>query len=161
MRACRRRRVSFIEGGVARGVVYDTYFAAKAGTASTGHALPAGYGEGPLPTNLFMAPGTSSLEEMVASTERGLLVTRFHYVNIADPVNAVLTGLTRDGTFLVKGGKVRRPVKNLRFTESMIKAFASVEALSRERSLEPAMLGGIVVPAVKIAAFRFSGVTEF
>jgi PmbA protein len=156
-----KQRVSFIEGGVAKGVVYDTYFAAKAGKVSTGHALPAGYGEGPLPTNIVMAAGTSSIEEMIASTEHGLLVTRFHYVNIADPANAVLTGLTRDGTFLITRGKVTRPVKNLRFTENMIKAFASVEALSKERSLEPAMLGAMVVPAAKIASFRFSGTTEF
>jgi len=156
-----KQRVGFIEGGVAKGVVYDTYFAAKAGKTSTGHALPAGYGEGPLPTNIIMAAGTSSIEEMIASTERGLLVTRFHYVNIADPANAVLTGLTRDGTFLITKGKVRRPVRNLRFTESMVKAFASVEALSKERSLEPAMLGAMVVPAAKIERFRFSGTTEF
>lgn len=156
-----KRRVSLIENGMARGVVYDTHYAAKAGARSTGHALPPTYGGGPLPTNLFMAPGTSSLDEMVASTGRGLLVTRFHYVNIADPANAVLTGLTRDGTFWIENGKIRYPVKNLRFTESMLSAFSAVEAMSRELSLEPAMLGGAVVPAVKIASFRFTGATEF
>ncbi len=88
-------------------------------------------------------------------------MTRFHYVNIADPAKAVLTGLTRDGTFLIEGGRVSKPVKNLRFTESMISAFSSVEALSRERSLEPEMLGAVLVPAVKLARFRFTGATEF
>jgi len=157
-----KSRVNLIEAGVARNVVYDTYYAAKsAGAASTGHALPPGFTGGPLPTNIFMAPGESSLDEMIASTEMGLLVTRFHYINIADPARAVLTGLTRDGTFLVKKGRVRYPVKNLRFTESMLSAFSAVEALSRERSLESEMLGAMLVPAMKVSRFRFTGATEF
>lgn len=156
-----KRKVMLIEGGVARGVVYDTLYAAKAGRESTGHALPPGYTGGPLPTNLFMAPGESSREEMIRSTERGLLVTRFHYINIADQPHAVLTGMTRDGTFLIEKGKVRRPIKNLRFTESMLKAFSNVQAISRDRSVEPSMLGGIVVPTVKIADFLFTGATAF
>jgi len=156
-----RKRVNLIEKGVARGVVYDTWYGAKGGAASTGHALPPDFPEGPLPTNLFMAAGGSSLEEMIASTEKGILVTRFHYVNIADPSKAVLTGLTRDGTFLVENGRVAHPVRNLRFTESMLSAFSSVEALSRERSLESSMLGGVVAPAAKISSFRFTGATEF
>jgi len=156
-----KTRVPLIESGVARSVVYDSYFAARAGTVSTGHAMPPGSTTGPLPTNLFMGPGASSLDEMIASTERGLLVTRFHYVNIADPSNAVLTGLTRDGTFLIEKGRVRYPVKNLRFTESMLAAFSEVEGVSRDRSLEPAMLGAALVPAVKMSSFRFTGVTQF
>ena len=106
-----------------------------------------------------MAPGGSSLEEMIASTERGLLVTRFHYTNIADPANAVLTGLTRDGTFMIENGSLARPVKNLRYTQSMLEAFSAVEAISKKRSLEAAVLGAAMVPAVKIGRFRFSGAT--
>jgi len=156
-----KTRVSIIESGVARNVVYDSYYGAKAGVQSTGHAMPPGFMGGPLPTNLFMAPGKSSIEEMIASTGRGLLVTRFHYVNIADPAKGVLTGLTRDGTFLIENGRVTRPVRNLRFTESMPRAFSAVEALSRERTLEPEMLGAILAPAAKMARFRFTGTTEF
>jgi predicted Zn-dependent protease len=94
-----KRRVSLIDAGVAAGVVYDTYHAAKGGAVSTGHSLGPGFAGGPLPTNLFMAAGSSSIDEMTQSTERGIVVTRFHYVNIADPQSAVLTGLTRNGTF--------------------------------------------------------------
>jgi len=156
-----KQRVNLIENGIARGVVYDTYYAAKEGVKSTGHSLGPSYAGGPLPTNLFMAAGKSSLDEMIRSTERGLLVTRFHYTNIADPAHAVLTGLTRDGTFLVENGRISRPVRNLRFTESMTDAFSAVEALCAERSLEPAILGAILVPAVKISSFTFTGATEF
>ena len=98
---------------------------------------------------------------MIGSTERGLLITRFHYTNIADPVNAVLTGLTRDGTFLIENGRVSKPVKNMRYTQSVPAALAAVEAISAKRSLEPAMLGAVMAPAVKISSFRFSGSTEF
>ncbi|MCD6404851.1 MAG: TldD/PmbA family protein, partial [Planctomycetes bacterium] len=155
-----KRRVNLIDKGVAKSVVYDTYWAAKAGIVSTGHAMPAGFSEGPLPTNLFMAPGGSSAAEMIASSERAVLVTRFHYVNIADPKQGILTGLTRDGTFLVENGAVAHPVKNLRFTENMLAAFSKVEAVSAERSLEEAMLGPALVPAVKISSFRFTGSTD-
>lgn len=154
-----KRRVNLVENGSARGVVYDTYNAAKAGLASTGHSLGPGFSAGPLPTNLFMAPGASSPDEMVRSTERGVLVTRFHYVNIAEAKEALLTGLTRDGTFLIEDGQIRHPVRNLRFTESMLRAFSAVEAISADRSLEDAMLGAAMVPAVKISSFRFTGST--
>jgi predicted Zn-dependent protease len=156
-----KTRVPLVDRGFARAVVYDTYFASKAGVEPTGHALPPGFSLGPLPTNLFMAPGTSSTDEMISSTDRGLLVTRFHYINIADPSKAVLTGLTRDGTFLIEKGRVTRPVRNLRFTESMLSAFSAVEALSAERSLEPEFLGAMLVPAAKLSRFRFTGATEF
>lgn len=156
-----KRRVNIIDSGVARGIVHDSYTAAKSSVESTGHALPAGFATGPLPTNLFMSDGTESVEDMVSDTERGLLVTRFHYLNIADPMNATLTGLTRDGTFLITKGRIRHAVKNLRFTESMVKAFSSIEALSNERSLEPTMMGAALVPAARISSFRFTGTTQF
>lgn len=156
-----RRRVSIIENGVAKNIVYDTYTAARSNAASTGHALPPNFTVGPLPTNLFMSAGTETLDDMISNTGHGLLVTRFHYINIADPMNAVLTGLTRDGTFLITRGRIRHPVKNLRFTESMLKAFSSVEGLSVERSLESAILGAAYVPAARISGFRFTGTTQF
>lgn len=155
-----KQRVNLIEKGVARGVVYDTYHAAKAPAASTGHAMPAGFAGGPLTTNIIMAGGKSSLREMIASTARGILVTRFHYVNIADGRRAVLTGLTRDGTFLIENGEIAHPVKNMRFTESMLRAFSAVEALSAKRSLEPALAAPALVPAAKLSAFRFTGAAD-
>ncbi|MDP2954242.1 MAG: TldD/PmbA family protein, partial [Chloroflexota bacterium] len=84
-----KRRLELITGGVARAVCYDSYTAGKEGKVSTGHALPPGWGEGPLPTHLFLQPGTATLEEMVASVRRGLLITRFHYTRTLHPLTVI------------------------------------------------------------------------
>lgn len=149
-----RKPVTIIERGVAKGVVYDRRRAAKAGTSSTGHALPSGTEAGPLPLHLHMEPGESSLEAMIASTAKGLLVSRFHYMNVVEPKQAILTGMTRDGTFRIERGEVAGPVRDLRFTESMLKALNRVAALSRDRRLCGEY---VVAPAVKIEGFRFTG----
>jgi PmbA protein len=158
-----KQRVQFIEEGVARGVVYDSYRAGKEGKESTGHALPAPNALGPFPLNVFFAPGDASLGDMIANTERGLYVTRFHYTRPAEPKNVVVTGMTRDGTFLVENGEIAYPVKNLRFTQSYLEALNHVEMIGKERRLLTG-LGGIVrdhVPALKLAKFTFTGATEF
>lgn len=156
-----KQRVDFFERGVASGVVYDSYTAGLEDKQSTGHGLPAPNTFGPLPMNVFMAPGEASKDEMLASTERGLWITRFHYVNIVHPLQAVLTGMTRDGTFLIENGELVRPVKNLRFTQNILKALSQVEMIGRELKLEKAWVGGNLVPALKIRAFEFTGATEF
>ncbi len=155
-----KQRVDLIERGVARAVVYDSYTAGREpGRSSTGHALPAPNTFGPLPMNLFMAPGTTPRAELGRSIERGLWVTRFHYVNAVHPLRAVLTGMTRDGTFLIEHGELTRPVKDLRFTQSVLEALSEVVAISRERRLVPGFFGGILVPALHLRRFRFTGVT--
>jgi PmbA protein len=156
-----KQRVDFFEKGVARGVAYDSYTAGLEQRKSTGHGLPAPNTFGPLPGHLFMATGDSTKAEMLASTERGLWVTRFHYVNIVHPLHAVLTGMTRDGTFLIENGELTQPVKNLRFTQNILEALSRVEMIGRERKLEKSWVGGSVVPALKISAFEFTGATEF
>lgn len=156
-----KQKVVIVEKGVARGVVYDSYTAGIEGRSSTGHALPAPNTMGPLPTNLFMAPGSSSLEEMVRSMDRGLLITRFHYTVPVDPKRTVVTGMTRDGTFWVERGEIAYPVKNLRFTQNYVKAFAGAEAVGSITRLVPTDMGGVRAPAVRIAEFEFTGVTEF
>lgn len=156
-----KQKVVIVEKGVAKNVVYDTYTAGIEGRTSTGHALPAPNTLGPLPTNLFMATGSSSLEEMVASMDKGLLITRFHYTVPVDPKRTVVTGMTRDGTFWVERGEIAYPVKNLRFTQNYVKAFAAAEALSSDTRLIPTDMGGVRAPAMKIAEFEFTGVTEF
>lgn len=153
-----KQKVMLIERGVARAIVYDTVTARKDGVQSTGHALGPGSTAGPMPINLFVAPGDSSLEQMIADTDRGILVTRFHYTNVAERMRAVLTGMTRDGTFLIEGGQITKPVKNFRFTESALEAFARVESVSRDRRL---VEGPVLAPAMKVRDFRFSGTTEF
>jgi len=156
-----KRRLSLIEAGVAKNLAYDSFTAGREGKSSTGHAIPGGMGGfGPMPLNVFMAAGESTLEEMIASTGRGILVTRFHYTNPIHPIRAMITGMTRDGTFLIEDGKIKAPVKNFRFTESVLRVFSNVEQISRRRALH-GEFGAVVVPAIKARVFNFTGVTEF
>ncbi|MES2210188.1 MAG: TldD/PmbA family protein [Chloroflexota bacterium] len=156
----RKQRVVLVEKGVCRDVVYDAQTAARSGTRSTGHGLPAPNPYGPFPLNMVMSPGTTPREELIAGLDRGLLVTRFHYTNPVHPKLAIVTGMTRDGTFLVEGGKVVGPVRNLRYTQSYLDALAGVTAVGRERKTLKGFLGSAVVPALRIEAWTFTGTTE-
>ena len=153
-----KQRVDLIRDGVANAVVHDAATAARVGTSSTGHALPAPNTWGPMPMNLFMRPGDASREELLSGMERGIWVTRFHYVNPVHPKKAILTGMTKDGTFLVEHGQVVRPVINFRFTQSIPEAFSSMEAVTAETKLVPGeYVGGYRVPAVRLGRFNFTG----
>ena len=159
-----KQKVMLIEDGIARNAVHDSFTAGREeGKTSTGHALPMPNTFGPLPINLFMAPGNATKEEMLASTERGIWVTRFHYTNIVHPVQTILTGMTRDGTFLIENGVITKPLRNLRFTQSVLDAFANAEMLGVDLKLVKDEWNdiGTCVPAVKIAGFQFTGTTEF
>jgi PmbA protein len=156
-----KQRVTFFERGIARDVVYDRQTAARAGRDSTGHALPAPNTAGPLPTNLILGAGDASDADLLAGVERGIWVTRFWYVNVVHPTQAVLTGMTRDGTFLIEHGEITRPIRNLRFTSSVLDALASVERIGREPLLIQSWLGGNLVPALRVGRFTFTGATEF
>lgn len=155
-----KQRVTLIEQGLCRNVVYDSQTAARAGRSSTGHGLPAPNPYGPFPINMVMSPGTTSRDELIGGLDRGLLVTRFHYTNPVHPKLAIITGMTRDGTFLVEGGRIVGPVRNLRYTQSYLEALAGVEAVAVERRTLRGFLGGAVVPALRIAAWTFTGATE-
>jgi PmbA protein len=155
-----KTRVELVDRGVCREVVYDAQTAGKAGRDSTGHGLPAPNPWGPFPLNQFMAAGDQDRDELIGSLERGLLVSRFHYTNPVHPKLAIVTGMTRDGVFLVEGGEIRGPVRNLRFTQSYLDALAGVEAVGRSRRLLRGFLGSVVVPAVRISSFTFTGATE-
>jgi PmbA protein len=155
-----KQRVELVERGVCRGVVYDAQTASRAGVSSTGHGLPAPNPWGPFPLNMLMSPGASSRGELIAGLDRGLLVTRFHYTNPVHPKLAIVTGMTRDGTFLVEGGRIVGPVKNLRYTQSYLAALAGTVAVARERKTLRGFLGGVVVPAVRIDGWTFTGGTE-
>lgn len=153
-----RERVDLIERGVFRTAVYDMRTAKQAGTTTTGHALPPPNPEGPFPLNLFMGPGDSSVEEMIATTDRGVLVTRFHYSNVVHPVESTITGMTRDGTFLIERGEVSRPVRNLRFTQSILEALTNTTAVGRETELASEFFySASRVPALRVEGFHFSG----
>ncbi|HOX39469.1 MAG TPA: TldD/PmbA family protein [Candidatus Brocadiia bacterium] len=158
-----RRRLTLIEKGVPRELAHDSRTAEKAGIASTGHSYgPMSYG-GASPQHLFMLPGNATVDEMIASTERGLYVSRFWYTNVAEPAKGVLTGMTRDGLFLIEKGEVRHPVRNMRFTESVVEALNRVEMVGSVLANAGDEWGSGVTrcPALKMSAFRFSGATKF
>ena len=159
-----RKRVEFIDRGVAKGVVWDTYLAGKTPGEhhSTGHALPAGVTFGAMPLNMFMDPGDATREEMLAGMKRGLWVCRFWYTRTVHPLNVVVTGMTRDGTFLVEDGKVVGPVRDMRFTQGYVEALDHVDAVGRETQLLLGDIGGGVrrVPALKLGKWNFTGVKE-
>ena len=162
-----KQKVVFFDQGVARNITHDSRTAGRERKESTGHALIPPNTEGPIPVNLFMEGGDSSLGKMIRSVRRGIYVTRFHYTNVVEPMKAVITGMTRDGTFWVEDGEIKHPVKNLRFTESILKAFSRVKAVSRERKICTSgsvygrrFITGTVAPAVQVEGFNFSGVSS-
>ncbi len=153
------RRVVMVDRGICREAVHDAATAAKAGVTSTGHGLPAPNPWGPFPLHAAMAAGTTPRDELARGLRRGLLVTRFHYTNVVHGKLAIVTGMTRDGTFLVEDGEVVGPIRNLRFTQSYLDALAAVEAVSAERRLLRGELGAVLVPALRIGSWRFTGAT--
>ena len=154
-----KRRVPLIENGVATGTVTDSYWAAKTGAPNTGHALPAPNPHGPLTLDLQVAAGNATIDELIGSVERGVYVTRFHYVNVEDPVPVTLTGMTRDGTFLIEDGALAAPLKNLRFTQSALSALSSVRGVTRNRSFYDVMLGSVLAPGLLLDEWAFTGQT--
>jgi predicted Zn-dependent protease len=160
------QRLSLIADGILEGLAYDSRSAAKEERTSTGHATSRISGFGmpwPAPTHLFIAPGHTPREELIAGVERGVLVTRFHYTHCPDPQRVVATGTTRDGTFLIEDGRIVGALRNLRFTQSVLDAFSSIEALSDTPELHRDWWGSAAhhVPAMRIRDFRFTGGTEF
>jgi predicted Zn-dependent protease len=156
-----RQRVKLVDRGVPTNLVYSRATAKKMKAKPTGHSfsLPNEYGEAPM--NLVFAGGDSSIDEMIRSTERGILVTRLWYIREVDPYEKILTGMTRDGTFLVENGRIAGGIRNFRFNQSAIEMLAKVEMLgpvvraAGEESFE------MVVPPMKVRDFHFSEVTKF
>ncbi len=158
-----RQRVTLIDDGIARAVVHDRRTALAAGIESTGHACPPPAVEGPIPYDLVLAPGTSSLDQLIASTAHGILVTRFWYNRVVDARRTIITGMTRDGTFLIQDGRLTRGLRNLRFNESVLEVLARAEGAGRDA--EPTVFdyvgNCVVAPALKVRDFHFTGVTRF
>jgi predicted Zn-dependent protease len=156
-----RQRVNLVENGVPRNLVYSRASAKKAKTKPTGHgfALPNEYGEAPM--NLVFSGGDSSLEKMVASTDRGLLVTRVWYIREVDPYEKIMTGMTRDGLYLVEDGKVTSAVRNFRFNQSLIELLQNVEAMSPASRATAEEAFEMVVPAMKVKNFHLTEPTKF
>ena len=156
-----RQRVTIIERGVVKNLVYARQTAHKMGTQPTGHGfpLPNEFGEAPL--NIVMDGERTSVEDMVRSTSKGLLVTRFWYIREVDPYQKILTGMTRDGTFWIEDGKVRYGVKNLRFNQSVVEMLRQVEMMGQPQRTAGEESFEMVVPAMKIREFNFSSLTKY
>ena len=156
-----KQRVPMVEAGICREVVYDSQTAARAGRTSTGHGLPAPNPWGPFPLNAVMSAGTTPRDELIGGLDRGLLVTRFHYTNVVHPKLAMVTGMTRDGTFYVEDGKVRHGILNFRFNESLIHMLSNVEAMGTPVRASGEESFDMVAPPMKVRDFNFTEVTKF
>ena len=156
-----RQKILLVDKGVPTNLVFSRATAKKMKAKPTGHGLPLPSDMGEAPTNLVFGGGNTSVDEMVRSTERGILVTRLWYIREVDPYEKVLTGMTRDGTFLVRDGKVAGGIRNFRFNQSLLEMLSNVEMMgpavraAGEESFE------MVVPPMKVGDFHFSEVTKF
>ena len=153
-----RQRVDIVTDGVVRNPVYNSYTAGKEDKLSTGHQIsPVG---GPSAHNLFMSPGTHSEEQLIQSTNYGIYVTRFFYTRLVHSTGCTMTGMTRDGTFLIENGQITKPIKDLRFTQSYVEALKNVEMVGSKNILHiNEGSSSTNVPAIKVNSFNFTGVT--
>lgn len=156
-----RQRVLLVDRGVVRSLVYSRRSAKHARKSPSGHgfALPNEYGEAPM--NLVVAGGNTSVDAMIASTDRGLLVTRLWYIREVDPYEKIMTGMTRDGLFLIEKGKIAHAAKNFRFNQSVLEMLRNVECLGPARRATGEEAFEMVVPPMKVREFHFSEVTKF
>lgn len=139
------RRVDWVKGGVLENLDCSRYWAREKNLAPT-----------PGPTNLIMAGGEQSVDDLIASTERGIYVIRFWYIRVVDPMTCLLTGMTRDGLFLIEDGTITRPLLQFRFNERVLNALSNVEAIGPQERV-----GNALLPTLKIRDFNFSSATRF
>jgi PmbA protein len=151
-----KKKITLVKNGVPKQVVYDSYYAEKYNKKNTGHGLPAPNTQGPIPLHLVIKPGSTSLEKMIKTTKKGLLINRLWYIRVVHYKNLVLTGMTRDGTFLIENGKIKHPVKNLRFTDSIPNMLKNITQLENMSYWQDLMWGIAKIPAVKIKSFKFT-----
>lgn len=151
------RIVGLIEAGVCANVVYDTPTALRDGVESTGHSLPQPNTWGPFPRHMLMDAGDRAVDELISQVRHGLYITRFWYVRDVHPLRTIITGMTRDGTFLIENGAITRPVADLRFTQSIVEALSDVRGVSRERLLElEEGESGVLSPWLHLGRFAFT-----
>lgn len=168
-----RRKVTLVENGVIRNLVHARGTAAKIRGSEfaekSGEILPTGHGlalpneMGEVPLNIvFSTPGNEqTTEQMIAGVDRGILITRLWYIREVEPYEKILTGMTRDGTFLIENGKVARGIRNFRFNQSLVEMLNSVETMGRAVRASGEESFDMVVPAMKVRGFNFTEVTRF
>jgi PmbA protein len=156
-----RRKLALVANGIVREVAYCRQAAHRASTQPTGHGfpLPNEYGEAPM--NIVIEGGETPLENMIAGTGHGILVTRLWYIREVDPYEKIMTGMTRDGTFLIEGGRLAGGVRNFRFNQSLLELLSNVEALSPAVRVSGEEVFDMVAPAMKVRDFHFTDVTRF
>ena len=137
-------RVSFIDKGVVKGLWVSRYWAQKTGIEPVA-----------FPGNWMMAGGTASTDELIAGTKKGILLTRTWYIRLVDPQTLLLTGLTRDGSFMIENGKVTFPIKNMRFNESPVIMLNNVDALGKPERME-----GFMIPPMRLRDFTFTSLSD-
>jgi len=138
------KKISWIENGVVKNMFYSRYWAEQKGVEPV-----------PSPSNAIMEGGTGSIEDLIADTRKGVLVTRTWYIRTVDPQTLLYTGLTRDGTFYIENGKIKFPVKNFRFNESPIIMLNNLDALG-----EPVRIEGSLVPPMRVRDFTFTSLSD-
>jgi predicted Zn-dependent protease len=154
-----KRTVNVIDGGRANEPVTDLRTARQLGTTSTGHST--GSVEfGPYAANVVMSGGDRSLEDLIGAVSDGILVTRFHYVNVLDRPETLLTGMTRDGTFRIRNGEVGEPVNNFRFAQNALGALASVKGIGNDARAFSESFGSFVAPSLHVGEFNFASRTS-
>ncbi|HTS50370.1 MAG TPA: TldD/PmbA family protein [Bryobacteraceae bacterium] len=156
-----RRKLALVEAGIPRELAYSRSSAKRAGVEPTGHGFPLPNDVGEAPLNIVIAGGETSIEQMIASTERGILVTRLWYIREVDPFEKIMTGMTRDGTFWIEDGRLSHGLRNFRFNQGIIELLNKVEALSPALRASGEEAFDMVVPAMKVRDFNFTEVTRF
>lgn len=156
-----RQRLDLVVNGVSQAIAHDRRTAAKAETQSTGHGDPGSEQWGPIPTHMFIEAGDTSVDEMIAEVKRGLYVATFNYCRVLDPKALTVTGLTRNGTFLIEDGKITRGVTNMRFTQSFVEALEQgrVHAIGSDARFADSEFGpGMMhVPSLHLESWNFTG----
>lgn len=157
-----KTRMTFINRGKPIGIAYDSYYAHKYHQPNTGHALPAPNVWGPIPGHLEVQPGTSTREQMIKNIKTGLLVSQLHYLRILHYRDLSLTGMTRNGLFIIKNGELIGRTQNLRFTDSIPSIFSKIQTIGGETKKVRSLWGGIVkAPLIHFSSFNFTSATQF
>jgi predicted Zn-dependent protease len=156
-----RRKLTLVDSGVPCEVAYSRASAHRSGVEPTGHGFPLPNEIGEAPVNIVIGGGSTSIDEMIASTTRGILVTRLWYIREVDPYEKIMTGMTRDGTFLIEDGRLVAGLRNFRFNQGIIDLLNNVQALSPSSRASGEESFDMVVPAMKVEGFHFTEVTRF
>ena len=156
-----RQRLEMVKNGKPMAIAQSRASARKAGVAPTGHGHELPNDTGEAPENIVIAGGSATIDEMIASTAKGILVSRLWYIREVDPYETIMTGMTRDGTFLIEDGQITAGLRNFRFNQSIIEALCNVEMLGPSVRTSGEEMFDMVVPAMKVRGFGFTEVTRF